>query len=468
MRRMAPLSSDLRRAVLATALFVTVLTLIAVVVPPVHFAYRAPGLHIALETSAALVAALAAYLVLGRYRRNACLDSLALVCALWLFAVANLFLGVIPVAAFGARADVFSAWASSLAATVGAGIFMLAAYLRPVRVNNPARTERVALVGTTLLVVVAAAAMYSQWQRLPAAVVPDVTGRGLPQLTGHPALVQSQLAAMLAFAAAALAFMRRAEASGDDLMRWLALGSVLAAGSRLNYFLYPTIYSQWVSLGDVFRLLFYFVLLLGGAREIRRYWSSVAEAAVLEERRRIARDLHDGLAQELAYLLRRGRRLLAAGTSGGSEIAASAARALGESRRAIAALTLPLDQPMGDVLSQTLSDVARRNGARIKLELAPVNVAFTTREALLRVASEAVWNAAQHAHAQTIHVKLFRDGGVRLEVNDDGTGFDVEAEASKETGFGLSSMRERVAALGGTFSCESSLGRGTRIEVVVP
>jgi signal transduction histidine kinase len=351
---------------------------------------------------------------------------------------------------------------------LGAGIFMLAAYLKPVQVSNPARIERVALGGTTLLVMVATAVMYSVWERLPAPVVPDATGPGLPQLAGHPVLTQTQLAAVLAFAAAALAFMRRAEASGDDLMRWLAVGSVFAAGSRLNYFLYPTIYSQWVSIGDAFRVLFYSVLLVGGAREIRRYWSSVAEAAVLEERRRIARDLHDGLAQELAYLLRRGRRLLAAGTPGGSEIAASASRALGESRRAIAALTLPLDQPMGDVLSQTLSDVARRNGARIKLEVEPVNVASRTREALLRVASEAVWNAAQHAHAQTIHVKLFQAGGVRLEVNDDGTGFDVEAEALKETGFGLSSMRERVAALGGTFRCESSLGRGTRIQVVLP
>jgi signal transduction histidine kinase len=468
MRRIAPWSSGFRRVVLVTALVVAVLTLIAVVVPAVHFAYRASGLHIALETAAALVASLAAYLVLGRYRRSARIDRLALVSALWLFAVSNFFLGAIPAAALGARADVFSSWASSLTATVGAGIFMLAAYLRPTPVSRPVRAERLALGATTLLVVLTAIVTYLLQARLPAAVLANDAGPGQPHLDGHPILVQTQLAAVLAFAAAALAFMRRAEGSRDDLMRWLAVGSVLAAGSRLNYFLYPSLYSQWVSIGDAFRVLFYFVLLLGAAREISRYWSSVAEAAVLEERRRIARDLHDGLAQELTYLLRRGRKLLATGTSGGSEIAASAARALGESRRAIAALTLPLDQPMGDVLSQTLSDVARRNGARIKLELEPVDVSSTTREALLRVASEAVWNAAQHAHAQTIHVKLFQAGGIRLEVLDDGTGFDVAAEAKKETGFGLRSMRERVAALGGTFACDSALGRGTRIEVVVP
>jgi signal transduction histidine kinase len=375
MRRTTPRSSDLRRVVLATALFVVAVTSVAIIVPPVQFAYRAPGLHIALETAAALIAFLAAYLVLGRYRRDARLDTLALVCALWLFAVSNLFLGAVPAAAFGARADVLASWGSSLTATVGAAIFMLAAYLRPVAVSRPVRMERFAIGATTLFFVLAVLATQMLEARLPVPVVASTEGPGQPGLAAHPILMQTQLAAVLAFAAAALAFMRRAEETGDDLMRWLAVGSVLAAGSRLNYFLYPSIYSQWVSIGDAFRVLFFSVLLLGAAREIRRYWSSIADAAVLEERRRIARDLHDGLAQELAFLLRRGRRLLAADTPGASEIAASAARALGESRRAIAALTRPLDEPMEGVLTQTLSDVARRNGARIRLELEPVIVA---------------------------------------------------------------------------------------------
>lgn len=468
MRRIVTESSDLRRAVLATALFVAVGTSLAVVVPVVQFAYRAPGLHIALETAAALIALLAAYLVLGRYRRSARIDSLALVCALWLFGVSNFFLGALPAAVFGARADVFSSWASSVTATLGAGIFMLAAYLRPVAVAAPRKVERRALAATTGLVVLTAIATFLLRTRLPAAVLPDVAGPGQPHLNGHPVIVETQLAAVLAFAAAALAFMRRAEDSGDDLMRWFAVGSVLAAGSRLNYFLYPSLYSQWVSIGDAFRVLFYFVLLLGAVREIRRYWSSIAEAAALEERRRIARDLHDGLAQELTFLVRRGRRLLASGAAGGSDIAASAARALVESRRAIAALTLPLDEPLEHVLARTLPEVARRNGARITLDLEPVIVAPATREALVRVASEAVWNAAQHADATAIQVRLSREEGVRLEVTDDGTGFDVKAALTTNNGFGLTSMRERIAALGGTFACESRPGRGTRVEVVVP
>lgn len=468
MRRIGGESSDPRRAVMAAAFVVVSVTSLAIGVPAVHFAYRAPGLHIALETAAALIASLAAYLVLGRYRRSARLDSLALVCALWLFGLSNFFLGALPAAVFGARADRFSSWASLLTATLGAAIFLLAAYLRPATVAASKRLELMALGATTLLVVLTAVVVYVLRVQLPAAVMPHLGDGGQPRLSGHPVVLETQLASVLAFAAAVLAFSRRALSSGDDLMRWFAVGSVFAAGSRLNYFVYPSLYSQWVSIGDAFRVLFYFVLLLGAVREIRRYWSSIAEGAVLEERRRIARDLHDGLAQELTFLVRRGRRLSASGVAGASDMAASAARALLEARRAIAALTRPLDEPLEQLLARTLPEVARRNGTRITLELEPVLVGASAREALLRVASEAVSNAAQHAGAERVHVRLSRNGGVRLEVNDDGSGFDVAAALAAATGFGLTSMRERIAAVGGILTCESRPGHGTRVEVVLP
>ena len=91
---------------------------------------------------------------------------------------------------------------------------------------------------------------------------------------------------------------------GDEFFGWLAIAAVLAAASHVNYLLYPAINSQWLYAGDLFRFAFYAVLLVGSMREIWSYWHALSRAAVLEERQRIACDLHDGVAQELAYLAR--------------------------------------------------------------------------------------------------------------------------------------------------------------------
>jgi signal transduction histidine kinase len=108
-------------------------------------------------------------------------------------------------------------------------------------------------------------------------------------------------------------------------------------------------------------MLFYGALIAGAAGEVGRYWQASREAAVLDERRRIARDLHDGLAQELAFIVRRAKRLLdgKAGPADAVQITNAAERALDESRRVIATLTRPLDEPLDVVLSEAVK------GARI-------------------------------------------------------------------------------------------------------
>jgi signal transduction histidine kinase len=229
----------------------------------------------------------------------------------------------------------------------------------------------------------------------------------------------------------------------------------------VNYFLFPSLYSEWVYTGDVLRVGFYLVLLGGAAREIHAYWRGLAQAAVQEERRRLARDLHDGLAQELAYI---GGRASAVGAD---DLTAAAARALDESRRAIAALTLTREEPLDLAVAEAAEDVALRAGARVRLELAPgIRRPPAVQEALLRVVREAVTNAVRHGRAQVVRIDLSNGKGVRLRIADDGVGFD--AAAGDGTGFGLVSMRERVAALGGELRLASRPGSGTAIEVLVP
>jgi signal transduction histidine kinase len=239
----------------------------------------------------------------------------------------------------------------------------------------------------------------------------------------------------------------------------------------VNYFLFPSLYSNWVYMGDFLRLGFYLVLLAGAGREIAAYQRRMAEAAALEERRRLARELHDGLAQELAFISTQSRWLSQSEGADHARLeqrALAAARALDESRSAIAALTRPLDEPLEVAVAQAAEEVADRVGVKVRLDLeAGVEVTPTTRAALVRIVREAVTNTARHAKASEVTVSLATDGQLALRISDNGVGFDPTAE-SNGSGFGLMSMRERAQAIGADLEVHSRVGEGTRIEVMIP
>jgi signal transduction histidine kinase len=186
----------------------------------------------------------------------------------------------------------------------------------------------------------------------------------------------------------------------------------------------------------------------------------------------MARDLHDGLTQELAYISAQTKRLAALTSEIAGDhvrvdhLVSAAERALDESRRAIAALTKPIDQPLHVALTQEAQEVAARIGVEVDLDLdRTIEVDGPTRETLLRIVREAVTNAARHGQADHISIRLSNGRGLHLEVKDDGKGFDPVVGGP---GFGLHSMRERATALGGEFRLASSPGHGTEIQVVLP
>ena len=204
------------------------------------------------------------------------------------------------------------------------------------------------------------------------------------------------------------------------------------------------------------------------------------EAGTLDERRRMAREIHDTLAQGLTGIVTQlqAAEQAAARTPGEPagwrrhvDAATRLAReSLTEARRSVDALRPePLE---GCRLSEALAGVAERWSALNGIP-AQVTTTGTARPidpeaefALLRAAQEALANVARHAHATRVGLTIsYMENEVALDVRDDGVGFDP---AQPDHGFGLVAMRQRIAALSGTLQVESEPGGGTAISACVP
>jgi signal transduction histidine kinase len=204
---------------------------------------------------------------------------------------------------------------------------------------------------------------------------------------------------------------------------------------------------------------------------MRRTQHLLLNAAVLHERQRIAHDIHDGVAQDIAFILQHARRL--AQRQGAprdlDHLIQAAQRALDESRHAIAALVRPGDEPLDKAVTLTALETATREGCVVEMDLdCEIEVPPRTQEALLRVLREAIVNAIRHGGAGTIRVELRDEPSLRLAVIDDGRGFDVDEATSAPGRLGLRSMAARVDAINGELVIVSKPERGSRVEVVLP
>ncbi len=215
-----------------------------------------------------------------------------------------------------------------------------------------------------------------------------------------------------------------------------------------------------------------------------------AELAVAEraagaagERERLAREIHDTLAQGLSsiqLLLRAAGRALPDDptvAAGHVEVARSTAQEnLAEARRFVRELTPPslATASLPAALQRLCDTVAVQAGIRVSLHLSgdPAPVPTPHEVALLRVAQSALANTAAHAGAQRADLTVtYMADRVSLDVVDDGAGFDpaaVPAAGSGDSGFGLAAMRSRVAQLGGHLVVEAARGAGTAIAVSFP
>jgi signal transduction histidine kinase len=431
-------------------------------------AYQNRALHGAKETVAALVLLLVAALLAGRVaRRGTWLDLLALAGVLVL-ATKNLFFSVFT-AIVTETAGGLTTWRTTGAGMIGAALLTAAALSRG-KVVRDSRKAILIAVGCSLgcfVLLSGIAGIFHFPGALTARPDSDVE---LRLLDDHAALIVADVVAAALFLTAGAAFARRAEREDDELQMWLGIGTTIAAIGYLNYALSPSAYTDFLYAGDLFRAAAVVAMGIGAMREYSRYQAVYAPAAVLEERRQMARNLHEGVAQELAFIASRMHRLAdeAADKETIVEVDQAVRRALSESRMAISTLNRPLDEPLHVALAHTAREVVGPTDARLELDLDPdVVVPAVWAHALPKIVREAVSNAVQHGRPRTVRVHLRDADGIWLRVTDDGDGFDPSAPPAQPH-FGLISVKEQTESLGGEFKLWSAPGIGTSLDILLP
>lgn len=265
---------------------------------------------------------------------------------------------------------------------------------------------------------------------------------------------------------------------GTNGLRYHASIPLYASGRQLGIMNVAS--TDWRELSeDDLRLLYTVGDLLAIAIERTRLFDKSVQLGAAEERNRLAREIHDTLAQGLSAIalqLETADALLGtdadpARVSGAVRRALELARAnLDEARRSVLDLrAAPLE---GRTLAEALEALAREassSGVDVRVECLgaarPLPARFEV--GLYRIAQEAIANAVRHAGAARVDVELaIAPSEVRLAVRDDGRGFEpAEASAGR---FGLIGMSERARLLGGALRIDSALGDGARLDVTLP
>jgi signal transduction histidine kinase len=432
-------------------------TAIVLGAPHVRFLYELPRARVAADTAVVLAGTLVALLCIGRFRRYRRPRDLAVVVAMALLA------GAEPV--FGGVASIFAPYEGprltpQVARLLAAGALAAASTFPTARPGRGSGRWG-GMAPATMAVTAAAVLAVLLWKARPTSLAPGLSDSA--RILGDPLVSAASLAAAGLFAVATMGFTARRQPA-DPFLGWLGTGCALSAIASLNYALYPSTSLSVLHVGDVVRLAAVGAWLLGGLLELRSHWDAQAALARADERRALARDLHDGLAQELAFIASQsGSSLTGSDPAWRAEIAAAARRALVESRRVVSTLApAPTDEAVADI-AQSAAAVALQAGVGLRFDVEQGRrLSPSERDALVQIVREAVGNAARHGVATGIHVELAP--GRVARITDDGVGFDP-ADAHAPGHFGLISMRERAEAMGARLDVRSGPGQGTVVEV---
>jgi signal transduction histidine kinase len=416
-------------------------------------AYELHDARLAFDTAVAVVATFVCVLTSVRFLVEGRTLDLLLAAGFWSIALGTAAFGLVPVFGGGTLSPA-AAWQLVGARLLGAGLIAIAPYVDG-RMAARRRSLVSVGVGVAVLLGVAAGVM-----RVPAPSPFDADS-----LEGSYVRMAALLLTTL-WLIALVGFALRYRRYGRDLDSWMCLAATLAVFADLHLVLTPVVSSDLVLQGDFLRVIAYGVLLVG-------VWRAISEAefgrAVADERARVAREIHDGLAQ---YLFAISTQVNMLETGAPLEevlprLKRAAASAQQEARFAVLALSSAGGSARFDSALRRYVEVLTADGALdVELDVDPhVRLAPDEQIEVFRIVQEGLGNARRHAGASHVEVSITQRAGRRVvTVSDDGVGFD---ETAVVPGQGVANMRSRAHAIDGALTLRSDPGRGTAIEVVL-
>ncbi|MDQ4030318.1 MAG: histidine kinase [Actinomycetota bacterium] len=419
--------------------------------------YELPELRLVIGTAVMLAAAVVAILAGVRFSVEGRLLDLLLCCGFSVATLSDLAFEIAPTMG-GNAVDSREAWAD-IGGRLLAAVLIAVAPLARGRVTSRDRALRTALGACA----VALAALWG----LSDALLPALPELRPDEARDAPSLLTLSLAlnALLSLAAV-IGFTWRYKSHGEDLDRWLSLGVTFLLFASLHLLFTPLVSSEYVSQGDFLRVIAYGLLLVGVWRAIR---SAEFGRAVAEERARVAREIHDGLAQYL-FAVSTHAAMLESGAPAETtlpHLRQAALAAQQEARFAVLALSSASGTAPFDAALRRYVEFLTADGAlEVDLEIdAGIRLAADEQIEVFRIVQEGLGNIRKHAGANRAEVRIEERAGRRVvTVRDDGAGFDGQ---ERDAGQGLKNIRARAASIDGSFTLRSRPGFGTLLEVTL-
>ena len=418
--------------------------------------YELPEARIAFDTAVAIVATIVAVLASIRFVVEGRLLDLLLGAGFWSIALGTAAFGLVPLLG-GGPLDPEAALSLLGSRILGAALIAVAPFTNR-RLGDRRRALLYAGVGVAVVLAAVAVALGAPpWSAEAVAGAPAV--EGAPVVAAGAILAGLWLVALVGFAI-------RYRTYGRDLDSWMCLAATLALFGDFHLVLNPVVSSEVVLQGDFLRFIAYGILLVG-------VWRAIAHAefgrAVADERARVAREIHDGLAQYLFAITTQVSMLESDAPLDQvlPRLKRASIAAQQEARFAVLALSSAGGTAPFDSALRRYVDVLTADGALdVELEVDPqVRLAPDEQIEVFRIVQEGLGNARRHAGAHRVEVSIHQRNGRRVvAVHDDGVGFDAEGSGE---GQGLANMKLRAEAIDGEISLRSAPGRGTAIEVVL-